>query len=302
MNQSLARSRYEILVVNNGGSEHTRTFIQPILDRIDPSIRLLQPPKNLGYAGGCGYGVTHAESDHFILQNDDAIADPACLALILTEFRRRADLGVVVGRIVDATGPRVQHEGVTQTLPNALFWQTGWGEPDGPARPRPNALFSRDLELGSIPAPASRYRDLDFFSGCVWGTSRQVWDEVGGLGDLYHPGYYEDTEYGLRCRQLGYRIRLLTGVTCSHFGSLTLGTTSNAYWRAFHRSRYLYLLRNRTGFDWCEILLSEWKWWRDYHADSHASACLLGFLTALPRFPKALSDRYRFRKKCRIRL
>ena len=280
VHQSLSRERYEIVLVNNGDKEHARLFIAPIVQAVDPGIRVLQAPKNLGYAGGCRYGVDNTDSEYIIFHNDDAIADPAWLALALSEFKKTPDLGALVCRVVDATGPRIQHEGVTQVVPNALFWQTGWGEIDSPKR----------FEEPRV--------DLEFFGGCIWGTTRSVWEKVGGLGNLYHPGYYEDTEFGLRCRQLGYRIRLLTQVTCSHYGSLTLGSASNAYWIAFHRSRLLFLLRNRTVFRNKEILRAEWRWWMDIGADSHPFTCLLGWITAIPRIPRALMDRRQFKKKC----
>lgn len=276
--QSLARSRYDILLVNNGSEQHARSFIEPTLSEWGGEARVIQAPKNLGYPGGCRLGAEHSSGEFLFFHNDDAIADPAWLALALAEFRRVSDLGALSCRIVDASGPRVQHEGVKQILPNGLFWQTGWGEPD-------------------IPSGPPRMEDPDFFSGCVWATRRSLWDEIGGLGEAYRPGYYEDMEYGLRCRQLGYRIRILRQVTCSHYGSLTLGGTSAAYWVAFHRSRFLYLLRNRTDHSKREILRAEIEWLLRHGGDGRPAACLLGFLTAIPRIPAALADRGAFRRK-----
>ena len=116
----------------------------------------------------------------------------------------------------------------------------------------------------------------------------------------YRPGYYEDTEYGLRCRQLGYRIRLLDTVTCSHAGSLTLGHGTLRYWVAFHRSRYLFLLRNRLPYSWKEIVKSELRWWRDHAAGNNPGTCVLGLLTLLPAIPSALENRSRFGRQMRL--
>jgi GT2 family glycosyltransferase len=278
VDQTLSPDRYEILVVNNGGLRHSGTFLQPLIHPYEGRVRLIEAKRNQGYGGGCRLGGEHAEGDLFVFHNDDSIADTAWLAQAVSEWKNTPDMGVVTCRIVDIGGPRVQHEGVTQVNPNGLFWQTGYGELDRP--------FSRGAR-----------KDLEFFSGCIWATPRAVWEEIGGLGKTYRPGYYEDTEYGLRCRQMGYRNRLLTTVTCAHEGSLTLGHGTLRYWTAFHRSRYLFLLRNRLPFRGIEIAAAEARWWWNNRAGENPGTCLLGFATLVPKIPGALLDRRRFRKR-----
>lgn len=278
VDQTLSPGRYEILVVNNADPRHSEEFLKPLTQSYDERVRIVEARRNQGYGGGCRLGVEHAGGDLFVFHNDDSIADPTWLALALSEWKKTPDLGVVTCRIVDTGGPRLQHEGVTMVSPNGLFWQTGYGESDETNR-------------------GGSARDIPFFSGCIWATPRTVWEEIGGLGKPYRPGYYEDTEYGLRCRQMGYRNRILISVTCSHAGSLTLGHGTLRYWTAFHRSRYLFLLRNRLPYSGKEIVAAEARWWWRNQAGQNPGTCLLGFASLLPKIPGALLERRRFRRK-----
>lgn len=277
IHQSFPPSRYEIIVVDTSGNPAFGAALRSRLARFGDRVRVLSSPRKLGYAAGCRLGVSAAQGAILAFHNDDALVDPAWVPLAIAAFRNIPDLGVATCRVVDADKPRVQHEGAFQTHAHGLFWHRGYGEMDAPLESRPPMR-----------------RELDSFGGVVWATSRRVWEEVGGLSDAYRPGYYEDTEFALRCRQKGYRIQILPEVTCSHFGSLTLGYGSRRFWRAFHRSRYLFLIRNRTGYSCREMAASELKWWWNHAAGHRPLDCLMGALAALMAAPVAFRDRKRW--------
>lgn len=278
--QTLSAEQYEIIVVNNGGMAHSKSFLEPLLESYSGSIRLIQAGGNLGYAGGCCLGVDHATGHFLAFHNDDSIADPAWLSLALSTMQKVPDIGAVTCRIVSMDQPVIQHEGSSMTHPHGLFWQTSYGLPD-----RSESYRGRSV------------CELDFFGGCIWMTPRKVWDEAGGLSVRYHPGYYEDSEYALRCRQLGYRILLLKSVTCSHIMSATLGPDQDRFWKVFHRSRFRFLQRNQTGSSFREIIASEMAWWRDHHAGHQPWQCSKGFLSSMMSLPISIVGRTRWKRK-----
>lgn len=278
--QTLSREKYEIIVVNNGGGAHSKKFLEPLLADFSDRVRLIEAGGNRGYAGGCRLGVEHASGQYLAFHNDDSLADPAWLALALRTLDRAPDAGAVTCRIVCMDRPVIQHEGSAMTHPHGLFWQAGYGLPDR-----------------SESCRGAMVDDLDFFGGCVWATPRKVWDEIGGLSGKYHPGYYEDSEYALRCRQLGYRILLLKSVTCSHIMSATLGPDQDRFWKVFHRSRFLFLQRNLTGYSLRETIQSEFAWWRNHQAGHRPWQCWRGFLSSLQRLPVSLLARSRWKKR-----
>jgi hypothetical protein len=64
----------------------------------------------------------------------------------------------------------------------------------------------------------------------------------------------------------------------------TLGGTSAHFWRIFHRSRYLFLLRNRLPHSWYEIITSELQWWREHRAGHNPWDCFRGLIAAFGGF------------------
>ncbi len=60
-NQSLARNKYEVIMVDNGGSTPS---VVKYSDQ--PNIKVLQFPENFGFAGGNNKALDHAEGD-FVL-------------------------------------------------------------------------------------------------------------------------------------------------------------------------------------------------------------------------------------------
>ncbi|MBS3064850.1 MAG: glycosyltransferase family 2 protein, partial [DPANN group archaeon] len=45
---------------------------------------------------------------------------------------------------------------------------------------------------------------VDVITGACFLTSRDLWNKLGGFDKIYSPGYFEDTDYCLRAKELGY--------------------------------------------------------------------------------------------------
>ena len=92
--------RREIVLVDNGS-------LDDVVDRVEtelPEVRLLEPMRNLGFAGGCNLGIsstrcsrgrTLAPFDFVALVNNDATVSPNWLDAMLEPFQQRNDVGAV---------------------------------------------------------------------------------------------------------------------------------------------------------------------------------------------------------------
>lgn len=91
--QTLAASDYEVIVVDNGSTDHTRAITERF-----PGIRYLYCPfRGLSQARNAGAAAARAPLVTYI--DDDAIAAPGLLENVLAAFDAAPDAGCVGGRI-----------------------------------------------------------------------------------------------------------------------------------------------------------------------------------------------------------
>src|SRR5437899_2944151 len=165
---------YEVIVVDNGSP----TPAQSIAGGFAPNVRLIETGRNLGFAGACHVGLSHARGDAIALLNPDCEVDPGWLPNVI---RPLADETIgVVGSKIYYHGTRIlQHAGAL-LAENAVSAHRGRGEEDA----------------GQYDEPA----DVDYVTGAAMAVARRTIERerVGFLATAYHPVYYEDSELCLR--------------------------------------------------------------------------------------------------------
>jgi GT2 family glycosyltransferase len=170
----------EVLVVANGTPEGELRWLTARDDLV-----LLAAGVNLGFGGGCNWAATVAAAPRLLFMNDDAVATAGWL----DGLRRRLDdddtVGVAGSRILLANGTLQEAGGVV--------WRDGTTSGVGRGMD-PNAP---EYTIG---------RDVDYVSFCSTMVARETWNAVGGFDPRYFPAYYEDTDFCLTARSLGWRV------------------------------------------------------------------------------------------------
>jgi len=99
--------RYEIVMVDNGSLDDVTEQVRSA----HPTVRVLEPLRNLGFAGGCNLGMaaTHdsdgralAEYEFAALINNDATVDAGWLAGLMSGFDAGSDVGAVSAKMLFA--------------------------------------------------------------------------------------------------------------------------------------------------------------------------------------------------------
>ncbi len=81
---------YEVVVVDNG-SDGTAEYVI----RNFPSVKVIKPEKNLGYAGGNNLGVRHARGEYIVILNPDTVVEKGWLEELVKPLeKRQADYGI----------------------------------------------------------------------------------------------------------------------------------------------------------------------------------------------------------------
>jgi GT2 family glycosyltransferase len=88
--QSLARSAYEIIMVDNGGSTPSVANYAG-----QPNIKVLRFPQNYGFAAGNNSALAHAAGEIILLINQDVVVHFNCLEELITSFKKNKQAGVI---------------------------------------------------------------------------------------------------------------------------------------------------------------------------------------------------------------
>ena len=239
--ESLAASThrsFSVIICENGGAEAFRRLVNTVgelnfISESNPScggsspttlpgkhifvlgegaqcVRVLNPGRNLGYAGGVNACICAASSepwDAVWVLNPDTFPDREALAA-LVHRQRAGDYGMVGSRLLATS------DGLVQTWGGMKWW----------------SLASRGFSLGrnkpgdATPDIVEVEKSLDFLSGASMYVSRAYIETVGVMDEDFFV-YCEDVDWCLRHGnfRLGYAhdsiVRHVSGGTSGKFSS-----------------------------------------------------------------------------------
>jgi hypothetical protein len=189
---------YHILVVDNGSTDESVSLLRAL-----PDIDLLVNEQNLGFGAGNNRGIQYAlerGADYVLLLNNDTTVSPPLLSRMVEAARSDPQIGIV--------GPMIYYS----DRPDRV-WFAGMHFRHG------LYVVRRGLHLG--PSPDS-VEEVDFISGCGMLVHRQVWERIG-LFDPRFFMYYEDLDFCIRAKEVGYRIVCATQAKMWHALSASTG-------------------------------------------------------------------------------
>lgn len=223
---------FRVMVVDNASAKNEGE----VLGVEFPEIILIKNRENLGFSGGNNVGIRKALEmgfSHILLLNNDTIVEPDFLGKMVLKMKESAKIGVVQPLICFLGNPK-------------KIWSAGgkW-----------NALLSRAITRGDRKNlenfPLSD-KKLDWATGCCMLIRREAVLEGGLLQEQYF-AYFEDVEWSLRFREMGWEIHLASQAKIYHEAGAsskqkhTEGTLSPRVFY-FHVRNQFYLIRSKNQF------------------------------------------------------
>ena len=214
--RSLQRTTYpavRVFLVDNARSldPTTAELAAPLV------IDILRPPRNLGFAEGCGWGIKAALDagvEYIFLLNNDAMVSRDCLEILVSVAKNTPGVGILSPQIAFQDAVDIVWYGGGEFSP--------WGR--GPR----HTGWRQRVDIDRPPA------DVDYATGCAMLIDPTVIQRVGAF-DTRLFAYCEDVDFSLRARRAGFRVLVVPAALVHH------GTTYTERRRA---QRVYYSIRN----------------------------------------------------------
>lgn len=211
--------RFELVVVDNGSTA-------PLA--LGPA-RLIQPGRNLGFAGGANAGAAEARGEILLILNPDAVPEAGALDRLLDGFEAHPEAAGLAPRLVGPDG-KSQAGWQLRRLPSPwqLLLQAFPIAGSSEAGPEPPA--GSPVEQPAAAALALR---------------RSVFEAVGGFDAEFHPAWFEDVDLAARLKQAGYVLLYWPAATFRHgLGSTVPRLGYGRFLWIYYRNLTRYLRRH----------------------------------------------------------
>lgn len=193
----------EGVIVDNGSDAAGRGQLSAL------PFRLLDPGRNLGFAGGVNLGVASTRAARIVVMNPDVVLVPGCLARLLEALQSDAEIA----------GPRFFWDRERRLVLPPAERRDRAGELLALLATRSRAWARRARRRWRRHARAHwrarQPRPGHDLSGSLLAFRRETWRRVGPFDDAY-PLYFEETDWLLRARRRGARAVYLPAAEAIH--------------------------------------------------------------------------------------
>jgi N-acetylglucosaminyl-diphospho-decaprenol L-rhamnosyltransferase len=209
------------VVVDNASTDDTLQRV-----RAHAGVRVIANRENRGFAAAVNQGVEVTDADLILLLNPDV----NLLTAVDTLIEASVKYGLAAGKLVDIRG-RAQAGFTIRRFPtpgSLIFELFGinrlWRS--NPVNRRYRYLDKNLDEAGDVEQPAGAF--LMF--------RRDVWRQLGGWDEEFHPIWFEDVDFCRRAVDAGFRIQYIPDAAANHVGGHSVtqvpASTRAGYWCA----------------------------------------------------------------------
>ncbi|MEY4454379.1 MAG: hypothetical protein RI951_973 [Pseudomonadota bacterium] len=208
-----------LLAVDNGSPDDSAVKLKNYQIN-HPSLQIQINSDNLGFGGGMNHAVSYLDSEWVLLINSDIIFPPQSLSRLINSLRNcPSEFGIVA--------PLTNNAGNEQCIHVPGFSTENIIQ---------NASAIIDNPCG-VMTPAYR---ADF---CCVAIKTELWKKLNGLDSQYGKGYYEDFDFSLRAKEIGYQCVVSEDSFVYHHGSLSF-KANPAQKALIHKNKSIFLGRH----------------------------------------------------------
>ncbi len=209
------RRDFEVIVVDNSGQGLARR------SGAAAGARIIENARNAGFGAAVNQGFQASEAPYLATLNDDAIAHPRWLEMLVCALEGRPDAGMGASQVRFFGEKRLDSAGM-------LIARDGSSKQRGHGRPPED-----------FPVP----EEVLFPSGSAALYRRTMLEQIGSFDDDFFL-YCEDTDLGLRARWGGWKCLYVPEALVEHHYSHSAGPASGLKAYYVERNRLFVLVKN----------------------------------------------------------
>lgn len=215
------KSYDEIIIIDNGSDQNTVNILKEI-SKTTPRIKVYFQDKNFGFTKGNNLGIKHAKkrNDIILLNNDTKIITKNWIKLLTHEAYHLPNAGLIGCRLVDGQN-RLLHVGAYMFDDNYTGYQIG-------------SLLEKNVNQYNQP-----HQEQSVVFAVVY-IKRTIINKISGLNEDYF-AYYEDTDYCLKAKELGYLTYCSGTVTIIHYENITSKINQLNFNKVYQQSRNTFI-------------------------------------------------------------
>ena len=189
--------KYELILVNDGSTDPR---INELLMNFERTI--VQP--NQGFIRACNHGARIAVGDFLLFLNSDTeILNDGWLKKLLQPFKKDPSIGIVGPKLIFSDNT-VQHCGLEFSPRHLNFVHRYY---------RVHKKDPRVMQSCYVPA----------LTGAAFLVRKDLWEKLKGFDETYLWGYFEDSDFCMRAKEIGYKSYYCSEVEILHHQSRSTG-------------------------------------------------------------------------------
>jgi len=216
--KKMSYTNYRIILVDNGSADGSGKRIKEKFSEIE----LLRSGENLGFSGGCNYGIRHSLKSglagYVLLLNNDTKVNENLLTALLAVAQKDNRIGIAGALEFYYSQPdRLRMAG------SRFIWWLG------------GHVLIRSI--------TSEFKEVQYVSGCCMLIKKEVIEKIGLLDERFF-AYYEDADFCLRARCAGFKVAAARDAKVWHKVTKVLGVKNPREYYIYTRNQPLFVLKN----------------------------------------------------------
>ena len=214
LEQQTQEINYEVIIIDNNSDKNEESFkyIENVLDGKD-NFRIIKSTENLGFAKANNQVMQIAKGRNFLILNPDVIFHNNVVKILSDYLDENTNVGMVGPKVLNPNGSFQQPCLRGKPYPkDTLFHLIGLAK-----------AFSKNEYFNGYALwhlDRDQIQNCWALSGCCMMVKKSLFEQIGGMDEQFFM-YQEETDWGIRTKNIGKEIIYNPNAIVTHIGGVT---------------------------------------------------------------------------------